>query len=92
MTRYTKKMLQADLEKINARLLGTGFYLEAQSRNGYTGIDEYFDDVSKGHAGNCTRNIATGTPTACLKAALAYVPPEPPRSLAGTQKSPFGPF
>ena len=41
MSRYTKKMLDSDIEAINKSLVGTGSYILAQGRNGYTGLDEY---------------------------------------------------
>lgn len=92
MTRYTIKSLNADLQEINAELAGTGIYLAAKSRNGYTGLDEYEDKNNTGTGGRCIRSLHCGTPRECLKAALEYEAPSPARSLAGTQKSPFAPF
>jgi len=91
-SRYTRKSLYADLKDINKGLIGTGYYLAANGRNGYTGVDEYVGDASEGTGGRCVRNIKCGTPRECLEAALEYEAPEPRRELQGTQKSPFGPF
>lgn len=92
MSRYTRKDLYAELHEVNKNLAGSGYYLAAQSRNGYTGIDEYRGDASEGHAGKCVRNLKCGTPRECIQAAYDYEPPEQARSLNGTQKSPFGPM
>lgn len=72
--RYTRSALYEDLKSINENFAGTGYYLAAQSRNGYVGLDEYRDDPSKGTAGRCIRNIACGTPRECLEAAQVYEP------------------
>lgn len=92
MSRYTRKDLYAELNEVNKTLAGSGYYLAAQSRNGYTGIDEYRGDASEGHAGKCVRNLKCGTPRECIQAAYDYEPPEEAHSLNGTQKSPFGPM
>ena len=92
MSRYTRKDLYAELHKDNKKLDGSGYYLAAQSRNGYTGLDEYHGDSSEGNAGKCVRNLKCGTPRECIQAAYDYEPPEQENRLNGTQKSPFGPM
>lgn len=72
MNRYTRNMLEQDLQTINQKISSTGYYLAAQGRNGYTGIDEYQGDASEGTAGRCIRNIECGTPRQCFEAAKTY--------------------
>lgn len=91
MPRYTRKMLTEELNQINASLAGTGYYLAAQGRNGYTGLDEYRGDPSEGTAGHCMRNIECGTPKDCAIAARFYEAPET-KSRVANHKSPFGPM
>jgi hypothetical protein len=76
MSRYTRQDLYAELKEINKSLVGTGYYLAANSRNGYTGVDEYRGDASEGTAGKCVRNIQCGSPRACRDAAYEYAAPE----------------
>jgi hypothetical protein len=66
MARYTRSQLRHDLNAINELVKGRDgkTYLEAQGRNGYTGLDEYCIDTKK-----CIRNIQCGTPAECLSAA-----------------------
>ena len=92
MSRYTRKDLYAELHEVNKKLDGSGYSLAAQSRNGYTGLDEYRGDSSEGNAGKCVRNLKCGTPRECIQAAYDYEPPEQENRLNGTQKSPFGPM
>lgn len=92
MSRYTRKDLYAELHEVNKKLDGSGYYLAAQSRNGYTGLDEYRGDSSEGNAGKCVRNLKCGTPRECIQAAYDYEPPKQENRLNGTQKSPFGPM
>jgi hypothetical protein len=73
MKRYTRAMLDEALVKINEEISSTGFYLCAQSRNGYTGLDEYKGSSVDGNAGRCIRNIECGTPRQCIEAANVYV-------------------
>lgn len=88
MTRYTRKMLDAELKEINKALAGSGRYLAAQGRNGYTGVDEYEGDPSEGTGGRCIRNIECGTPRKCIEAAYNYEPPA--KSTIANHRSPFG--
>lgn len=92
MSRYTLKMLKEELKAVNAKLAGSGYYLVAQSRNGYTVVDEYKGDISEGHSGICVNNLQCGSPRDCIEAAYNYEPRENTKSLNGTQKSPFGPI
>lgn len=69
MSRYMREDLRTDLKSINeiAKELGKHTYLEAQGRNGYTGLDEYSSITNR-----CIRNIKCGTPRECLAAALEW--------------------
>ena len=69
MARYMREDLRNDLKKINdvAKARGKHTYLEAQGRNGYTGLDEYSSITQR-----CIRNIECGTPNECLTAALEW--------------------
>lgn len=91
MPRYTRKMLEAELTRINAYLSGTGYYLAAEGRNGYVAIDEYVGDSREGTAGVCMRNICAGTSRDCALAARGYKAPYK-QSTVANHKSPFGPF
>lgn len=73
-SRYTYKMLQADVKELNADLMPTGYYLVVDSRNGYTALDEYKVNPDKAGRGICVRNIEIGTPRICLAAANNYEP------------------
>lgn len=75
-TRYTLKDLQADIKELNQTLIASGYYLYADSRNGYTALDEYRVDPSKAKGGICVANIECGSPRECLAAANAYTPRE----------------
>lgn len=75
MSRYTRSSLENDLKEINQQLKGTGYYLAAQGRNGYTGLDEYKGDPSEGDSGKCIRNLQCGTPKECFEAARQYEAP-----------------
>ena len=65
--RYTIKALRADLERFNAELAKQGytFHLEAESRNGYTGLDLY-------EGKRCQRTIETGSPMDCHLAIIQF--------------------
>lgn len=65
MTRFTRKDLVESLEGLNAKVTN-GRHLEAQGRNGYTGLDEY-------EGKKCIRTIACGTPKECADAAAWWV-------------------
>ncbi len=73
MSRYTRKMLDSDIESINESLVGTGSYVLAQGRNGYTGLDEYKGDYKNRDSGCCIRNLACGTPKKCLEVAVSFM-------------------
>lgn len=60
MTRFTRKDLTETLDTINAKSKN-GRHLQAQGRNGYTGLDEYNE---KG----CIRTVACGSPRECADA------------------------
>jgi hypothetical protein len=64
MARYTRKDLDAALVEINTTVT-SGRHLEAQSRNGYTGLDEYMGN-------KCVRNIQCGSPRECAFAAYEW--------------------
>ena len=69
MARYMRDDLRNDLKNINevAKERGKVTYLEAQGRNGYTGLDEYSSITNR-----CIRTIKCGTPKECLHAALEW--------------------
>ncbi len=69
MARYMREDLRNDLKGINevAKERGKVTYLEAQGRNGYTGLDEYSSITNR-----CIRTIKCGTPKECLTAALEW--------------------
>lgn len=93
--RYTKNDLIADLKEINAELKHTGYYLVAESRNGYTGLDLFRGDPATGKHGTCVRNIECGSPRECLEAAGDYRDGElahNPAPTTANHKSPFGPM
>lgn len=72
MARYTSKALQQDLKEINVMIqkaTNGRYFLEAQSRNGYTGLDLY---RMEGDRRKCERNIQCGSPRECLEAAESY--------------------
>ncbi len=73
--RYTRSDLHEDIKAINETLAGSGYYIFAQGRNGYTGLDEYKGDPNQRDSGKCIRNLQCGTPRECLQAALSYEPP-----------------
>jgi hypothetical protein len=54
MERITQKTLDLRVGNVNRRLEGTGLSVNAQSRNGWTGLDEYRD-------GKVQRMITAGT-------------------------------
>lgn len=64
MSRYTRKDLEAALNDINDSVT-TGCHLEAQGRNGYTGLDEY-------EGTKCIRTIQCGSPRECALAAYEW--------------------
>jgi hypothetical protein len=69
MARFTIHDLREELGQLNTRVenAGGGTYLSAESRNGYTGLDEYSIVTDK-----CIRNIACGSPRECLIAAMDW--------------------
>ncbi len=69
MARYMRDDLRNDLKGINelAKERGKHTYLEAQGRNGYTGLDEYSSITQR-----CIRTIKCGTPKECLNAAREW--------------------
>lgn len=73
-TRYTMKALQADIKELNETLKPSGYYLVADSRNGYTALDEYRVDTNKAKGGICVANIECGSPRDCWDAARLYTP------------------
>ncbi len=66
-------MLMLDIEILNKEIEHTGVYVYAQSRNGYTGLDEYEGKYSQRDSGKCIRNLKCGTPKECLIAAELFV-------------------
>jgi hypothetical protein len=65
---YTRASLRHDLIEINETLMGINkTRLEAEGRNGYTGLDLYDEK------GACLTNITCGTPKECLAAANSHV-------------------
>ena len=68
MSRFTRKDLDDALTTIyaTAAKLGSIYSLEAQSRNGYTGLDLFRGKV-------CERNVTCGTPRECSAAAYEWL-------------------
>ena len=52
--RITQRDIDTRVGNVNRRLASTGLSVNAQGRNGYTGLDEYRD-------GKCQRTIMVGT-------------------------------
>lgn len=75
-SRYTVKDLRADVAELNKTLKPSGYYLDVECRNGYTGLDEYRVSTDPAKRDTCVRNIECGSPRECLAAANAYAPRE----------------
>lgn len=73
-TRYTIKDLRADIAELNKTLKPTGYYLDVECRNGYTGLDEYRVSTDPAKRDCCVRNIECGSPRDCWEAARLYTP------------------
>jgi hypothetical protein len=75
-SRYTINDLRADVKELNVTLKPTGYYLDVESRNGYTALDEYRVSTDPAKRDTCVRNIECGSPRKCLDAAHMYLPRE----------------
>lgn len=73
-SRYTMQALRADIKDLNETLKPTGYYLSADSRNGYTALDEYRVSKDPAKRDTCVRNIECGSPRDCWDAACMYAP------------------